>query len=260
MATNDRVRRTACAALMLAAALGTAPPALAQRSGSTTRSSCGDAPSVGTVAKDIVNDFGRLASTPASLGVLTLGSAAAFGVHSVDRDVTRDFGGMNVNNAFTPGAVIGSTPFQLGASIAVYGLGRAFGHSCWATVGADLIQAQVMAEGLTFMIKEATRRSRPEGSGFSFPSGHTTITFASATVLQRHFGWKVGLPAYAVATYVAASRVEMKKHYLSDVTFGAVLGITAGRTISIGNGRKMFVSPIASEWGPGVGVTLIGAK
>jgi len=46
---------------MLAAALGTAPPALAQRSGSTTRSSCGDAPPVGTVAKDIVNDFGRLA-------------------------------------------------------------------------------------------------------------------------------------------------------------------------------------------------------
>jgi membrane-associated phospholipid phosphatase len=61
-----------------------------------------------------------------------------------------------------------------------------------------LIHAQLMAEGLTFMIKQATRRSRPEGSGYSFPSGHATVTFASATVLQRHFGWKVGLPAYAV--------------------------------------------------------------
>jgi membrane-associated phospholipid phosphatase len=52
----------------------------------------------------------------------------------------------------------------------------------------------------------------------------------------------------------------MKKHYLSDVTFGAVLGITAGRTVPIGNGRRLIVSPIASEWGPGVGFTLIGAK
>lgn len=260
MTTTDLFRRAGCTVLVVAGVLGTAAPALAQRSRSDTRSSCGDAPSVGTVAKDIAHDFGRLASSPASLGVLTLGSAAALGVHPVDRDVTRDFGGMNVNNAFTPGAIVGSTPFQLGASIAVYGIGRALGHSCAAMVGADLIQAQVMAEGLTFMIKEATRRSRPEGSGFSFPSGHTTITFASATVLQRHFGWKVGLPAYAVASYVAASRIEMKKHYLSDVTFGAVLGITAGRTISIGNGRKLSVSPIASEWGPGVGVTLIGAK
>jgi membrane-associated phospholipid phosphatase len=78
--------------------------------------------------------------------------------------------------------------------------------------------------------------------------------------MQRHFGWKVGLPAYAAASYVAASRVEMKKHYLSDVTFGALLGITAGRTVSIGSGRKLFVSPIASEMGPGVGVTLIGSK
>lgn len=260
MTINDLFRRTGCAALALAGVLGAAAPALAQRNGSTTRSSCGEAPSVGTVAKDTVNDFGRFVSSPKSLGVLTVGGAAAFGAHTVDRDVTRDFSGMNVNNAFTLGAVIGSTPFQLGASIAVYGLGRALGHSCAATVGADLIQAQLMAEGLTFMIKQATRRSRPEGTGYSFPSGHTTITFASATVLQRHFGWKVGLPAYAVATYVAASRVEMKKHYLSDVTFGAVLGITAGRTISIGNGRHLFVSPIASEWGPGVGITLIGAK
>jgi len=260
MRTNDSRRRTGCAALVLAVVFGTAAPALAQRSGSAARSSCGEAPSVAAVAKDTVNDFGRFFSSPGSVGMLALGSGAALGVHPADRDITRDFSGMNVDGAFQPGAVIGSTPFQLGASIAVYGLGRAFGHSCAATVGADLIQAQLMSEGLTFIVKEATRRSRPEGSGFSFPSGHTTISFASATVLKRHFGWKVGLPAYAVATYVAASRVEMKKHYLSDVTFGAVLGITAGRTISIGNGRQLFVTPIASEWGPGMGVTLIGAK
>ncbi len=248
-----------CATLVLMAILGTAAPTRAQTGASTTRSSCGESPSVGRVAKETVSDFGRMAST-GSLGMLAVGGAAAAGVHSIDRDTTRDFTGLNINGAFTPGAVIGSTPFQLGASIAAYGIGRALGRSCVARVGADLIQAQLLAEGLTFVFKEATRRSRPEGTGFSFPSGHTTVTFASATVLQRHFGWKVGLPAYAVASYVAMSRVEMKKHYLSDVTFGAVLGITAGRTVPIGNGRRLLVSPIASEWGPGVGFTLIGAK
>ena len=55
-------------------------------------------------------------------------------------------------------------------------------------------------------IKMAVRRGRPDGTRFSFPSGHSAVTFASATVLQQHFGWKVGVPAYAVAAYVAASR------------------------------------------------------
>src|SRR5262249_47177001 len=113
---------------------------------------------------------------------------------------------------------------------------------------------------LTFGIKEATRRARPEGSGFSFPSGHTTVAFASATVLQRHFGWKVGIPAYGVATYVAASRVQMKRHYLSDVAFGAALGIVAGRTVTVGRGHQLMLTPLASTDGPGLGFTWMGRK
>jgi len=85
------------------------------------------------------------------------------------------------------------------------------------------------------------------------PSGHTTVAFASATVLQRHFGWKVGVPAYAVATYVAASRVEQKHHYLSDVAFGAALGIAAGRTVPMGHGHGLMVTPIVSPDGTGAG-------
>jgi len=247
-----------CAALVLSAALGTAP-ARAQTATEPGSSKCGEAPSVGTVARETLHDFGRLSST-GSLGLLAVGGAAALGAHSVDGDVTREFPGMNINRAFTPGAVIGSTPFQLGASIGAYAIGRAFGHPCLARVGADLIQAQVMAETLTFIFKEAARRSRPEGSGYSFPSGHTTVTFASATILQRHFGWKVGLPAYAVASYVAASRVEMKKHYLSDVAFGAALGIAAGRTVPIGHGRRLLISPMAGPSGAGASFTLLGSS
>lgn len=251
-------RQNTVVALALAVVVGAAAPARAQ-TGRASRSSCGESPTVAGIARETVQDFGRL-TTSGSLGMLAIGGAAALGAHTVDRDVTRDFPSMNVNGAFKPGAVIGGTPFQLGASIATYGIGRAFGNSCMARVGADLIQVQLMAEGLVFVFKEATRRSRPEGTGYSFPSGHTTVTFASATVLQRHFGWKVGLPAYAVASYVAASRVEMQKHYLSDVAFGAALGIVAGRTVPIGHGRALMMTPMASPSGVGAQFTLIGNK
>src|SRR4029079_2807721 len=83
------------------------------------------------------------------------------------------------------------------------------------------------------------------------------MSFASATVLQQEFGWKVGIPAYAVASYVAASRVQMKRHYLSDVTFGAALGVIAGRSVSIGHGRRLMVTPMATPSGTAAGFTIV---
>jgi len=126
-------------------------------------------------------------------------------------------------------------------------------------VGADLFRSQLMSQGLTMVAKQAVRRHRPEGSGYAFPSGHTTVSFASATVLQRHFGWRVGAPAYALASYVAMSRVQMQRHYLSDVAFGAALGIVAGRTVRIGHQRWM-ITPIGTENGAAAGFTWVGKK
>ena len=98
---------------------------------------------------------------------------------------------------------------------------------------------------------EPARRNRPEGSGYSFPSGHTTVSFASATVLHQYFGWKIGAPAYAAAAYVAASRVQMKRHYLSDVAFGAALGIVSGRTVAFGARRQFKLEPTLTPGGAG---------
>jgi membrane-associated phospholipid phosphatase len=245
--------------VVLAGLLASATPVMAQ-SESATASPCGPSPSIGTIARDTLHDFRRLPSA-GSLGLLAIGGVAAFGAHSVDGGVTRDFPAVtSLSGAFKPGAVIGGTPFQLGAAFGTYAIGRALGRSCIARVGAELVQAQLMAEGLTMIFKESGRRSRPQGTGFSFPSGHTTVTFASATVLQRQFGWKVGLPAYAVASYVAASRVEMKRHYLSDVAFGAALGIVAGRTVPIGHGHALTLTPMASPSGVGAQFTLLGRR
>jgi membrane-associated phospholipid phosphatase len=209
---------------------------------------------------DVLGDFRRLPNRT-NAAFLVVGLAAAAGAHRADRDVTEDFAGTR-NGLFRPGATIGGTPFELGAAFATYAIGRSLNKPGVMSLGGDLIRAQVMADLLTAGIKQGTRRSRPDGTGFSFPSGHTSTAFASATVIQQHFGWKFGAPAYAVATYVAASRIEMNKHYLSDVAFGAALGIVAGRTVTIGREHKFALTPIASTAGTGVGagLTWVGRK
>ena len=96
---------------------------------------------------------------------------------------------------------------------------------------------------------------------YSFPSGHTSVSFATATVVQRHFGWKAGAAAYGLASYVAASRIQEKRHFLSDVAFGATIGILAGRAVTVGTGDHRFaISPMAAPGGGGVSFTWLGAN
>ncbi len=79
---------------------------------------------------------------------------------------------------------------------------------------------------LTFSLKEIVGRERPDGIGFdSFPSGHTSTTFQSASFIQRRYGWKYGIPAYALAGFTGFSRINADRHYLSDVLVGAAIGI-----------------------------------
>jgi membrane-associated phospholipid phosphatase len=51
-------------------------------------------------------------------------------------------------------------------------------------------------------------------------------------VLARHFDWRVSVPTYLAAAYVASSRIHEHRHYFSDVVFGAALGIAAGHSIA----------------------------
>jgi len=75
------------------------------------------------------------------------------------------------------------------------------------------------------IVKVAVGRTRPDGSSFSFYSGHTTAAFTGAQLLYRMYGWKAGVPAYAAASLVGLYRVEASKHFPSDVLVGAAMGI-----------------------------------
>jgi membrane-associated phospholipid phosphatase len=218
-------------------------------------------PSVGDLFAASLRDF-RMFPSRSTFTWLGVGTVAALAGRPADRDLTHTMTtAPSLSGTFGPGALIGSTPMQLGAAFATYAAGRAAGSSRVALLGADLFRAQLLAQGTTQALKFAVRRVRPDDTPYSFPSGHTSTTFATATVLQRHFGWKVGVPAYGLAAYVGASRIQAKRHYLSDVAFGAALGIVAGRTVTIGRGDGRFaVSPMAAAGGGGVGFTWVGKK
>jgi len=91
----------------------------------------------------------------------------------------------------------------------------------------EITLSQLHVQALKFTVQ----RTRPDGSdNYSFPSGHSAGAFATAGVLQHHYGWKAGVPATLVAGYVATARVHDNRHYLSDVIFGGAMGIAAERT------------------------------
>jgi len=192
------------------------------------------------------------------------GGAAALAVHPADKELNRRLAGSDAWDAFfTPGKYIGSTYVQMGAAVATYAVGRARNQSRVRHLGMDLIEADILSEGIVEGLKVAVRRPRPpnpDGTpnsthSFSFPSGHAAVTFAGATVLQQHLGWKAAVPTYAIASYVAISRLHDNRHYLSDVVFGAATGVIVGRSVTW-HGRNNF--PILPAVGPNyLGATMI---
>ncbi len=77
----------------------------------------------------------------------------------------------------------------------------------------------------TYGLKYSVSEERPDKSdNQSFPSGHTSVTFQSATFIHKRYGFKEAIPAYLAATYTGWSRVDAKKHYTHDVLAGALLG------------------------------------
>jgi len=80
-------------------------------------------------------------------------------------------------------------------------------------------------------------------------------------VRQRHLGWKAGVPAFAVAGSVAASRLASNRHYSSDIAFSAILGTLAGPSVTPGAGRVRFtVEPVASPGGAGIAFRRVASR
>ena len=104
--------------------------------------------------------------------------------------------------------------------------------------------------GMGVLTQFLVKKERPDGSdNHSFPSMHTSVSFTGAAFIQRRYGWKWGIPAYAVATYVGWSRTYAKKHDWWDVAAGAAMGIGSAYifTRPFAQKHNLTLSPLAGD-------------
>ncbi len=164
----------------------------------------------------------------------------------------------------------------------------------WRGFGKDVLvltETLAMTAGLTNFLKYAVGRTRPysyidtlpedvrteKDAGLSFPSGHTSMSFAMATswswlYMKRHPDSPAVVPiwvgSYAIATTTALLRPVAGKHFWTDIIAGAALGIGIGLLVPYfhelvakknraSKGAEIIVSPTVMEGGGGAVVTVI---
>jgi hypothetical protein len=204
-------------------------------------------PSVGAVFREVPRDLWRFISWDTAT-VLGIGGGAALVGHIWDDDLAGEIDtNVRLNDAMQPGHTYGAFSMQVLVGVGLYSGGWFAKKGRLATAGADIMRAQLLSQAYVQALKFTVQRERPDKSNsVSFPSGHSASAFATASVLQRHYGWKVGVPAGVVAAYVATARVHDNKHYLSDVIFGGAIGVAAQRTVTLRAGRyDVMVTPQA---------------
>ena len=131
-----------------------------------------------------------------------------------------------------------------------------------------------IAEGynavMTRAVKHVVNETRPDGTNLSFPSGHTANAFLGAHVAWKEFkdtNPYLAYSGYALATFVACSRVYNNRHWVADVVAGAGFGILSvdlayltyfpirnaiARKVNKKWSEQLYVTPTFNQHGGGI--------
>jgi membrane-associated phospholipid phosphatase len=203
-------------------------------------------------------DFAAFPRRKSTWVILAAGAAGAAIAHPLDDNIEGHTFSKGQKNFFVLGKYLGSAYVEAGVAVGLYAIGRyAMPHAKGeprtnkvSHIGFDLIRANIVSQVFVQAIKIAARRDRPDGTCCAFPSGHATTAFATASVLERHFGYRGAWPTMVAAAYVAGSRLADHQHFLSDVVFGSALGIATGWTVVGRHGRENFTMvPVPTRGG-----------
>lgn len=87
--------------------------------------------------------------------------------------------------------------------------------------------------GLFYQFQKENGKKKESNSFTGFPSGHTALAFAAATVYAMEYQDRPIVPiiSYGVASLIGLSRVTENKHWPTDVLVGAALGHLSGRLV-----------------------------
>ncbi len=187
-----------------------------------------------------------------------VGGGAALAVHAADEALrVKTESPTSLMAQLDGGQEYGGAMVQFPLAVGWWVIGHAVGSDRGAEAGRDLLRAQISAFSWSYAIKYSVNRTRPNGDPRSFPSGHSSAVFATAMVLQEHYGLKLGVPAFGAAIYTAASRITNNKHWASDVTFGAFLGMACARTVTLHvRNQRLSLAPLSVPGGGGVMVNV----
>ena len=106
----------------------------------------------------------------------------------------------------------------------------------WINSACQIVVANAINLGATYTLKYTINRDRPfltypdiqnkvNEKSPSFPSGHTSSAFATATSLSLAFPkWYIIVPSYVWAGTVGYSRMQLGVHYPGDVLGGMITG------------------------------------
>jgi undecaprenyl-diphosphatase len=134
---------------------------------------------------------------------------------------------MRTASALGHGAVAGA----LSAGLVV--AGRATGRSRLVRLGAVALAGVVVSGVLANALKLVVESPRPSStaSSYGFPSGHTTIAFAFATIVARAYP-RLGPPLFLLAVLTAVARLYLQAHFTIDIVGGALLGTASGAVLA----------------------------
>ncbi len=220
---------------------------------------------LGTVAAPLHWSKAEWLAVPATGLALATLSGADEPVHGFF-DRNRSPGAGHVLTALEPFG----TQYGIATVVGSYLVGLALDVPALRRAGVEAAASSIVASGIvTPALKRLVGRSRPWQSrgaysfhaltrNESFPSGHTTQAFATASVFaaEAHPLWAKAL-IYGVAGGVAAARMYHDAHFLSDVTAGATIGTVVGRSVvarAHGELGRGAVGPYVG--GEGVGLEL----
>jgi len=123
-------------------------------------------------------------------------------------------------------------PALLAAAGAVWGIGAFADSPDTEETGQMLTEGLLLSYGISGALKLGTGRLRPDGhDSRSFPSAHSAGTVCAAVIIWDRCGSGAGIPAAAMAAFTALSRIQLNRHYPSDVIAGCAIGAAAGLAV-----------------------------
>ena len=169
--------------------------------------------------------------------------AAAFGDEGL-REELQEYRGSGSNSMARVGNAFGEPLYVFSALGAGYLAGQITGHSGLSRLSLKAGTAALVAGGITSGLKFAVGRTRPTNGGdsdhfrpfsgsASFPSGHTTLAFAVATVIadETTDPWS-DIALYGAASLTGFARMNDDRHWASDILAGALVGHLTARWLN----------------------------